>query len=626
MSRHDTEAYVTRIFKIRDNIREREKGTHGVYDKTINPLTIITASPGSGKSTFLVNFPVSSAYKNYCNGSSPIVSTFVFTKEMGFEDDLLGLRMIYGTLRPMRVLSERLTFEEFLNEVDPSSDKSKYKELTARDAVRILRNIFDSESVITPETKRRPLLFLVDEIKKSNNPKDVIRQLGNVLDENADVNILISSPSPGYMGELMGGYRPLEFVVIKPLLEGKLGSKECLEWVNTIIASAVQIDDTIKIDPSKLSILRNAYLLFSGHPRSLERMLNIMHGGSIDSHVIDNLLETRYTATSLLDLLVRKLYEALQYPNIVTLDEFEEYVLATPSLFEKGNVGFRKRVEEGSILIYDKVRTEYIICAPAISFLHKLQSKFFARNENAAYENCDTVYKLIDELMETEITLKPDSWLQRIVCFTIASRYYSRKPETYVLLGLEDSDVIRDTDQTLKITESKNISNIIDNIETDELLIPYHTTVGYNALLILQIEYTEQKAFFYLQMKLAPPSVVSDATLSDIVSSMIQNNLDHYLSENNRVLPVERKAEKNVLDNLHMVLYIWGLSDDELRNQVSQDMVLKKLKHKKTRKYVQDHWKQIHFVGTDTLKSWINPTMIPLVILFNEVQNILLKT
>ena len=91
-------------------------------------------------------------------------------------------------------------------------------------------------------------------------------------------------------------------------------------------------------------------------------------------------------------------------------------------------------------------------------------------------------------------------------------------------------------------------------------------------------------------------------------------------------MPVERKAEKNVLDNLHMVLYIWGLSDDELRNQVSQDMVLEKLKHKKTRKYVNDHWKQIHFVGTDTLKSWINPTMIPLVILFNEVQNNLLKT
>ena len=105
---------------------------------------------------------------------------------------------------------------------------------------------------------------------------------------------------------------------------------------------------------------------------------------------------------------------------------------------------------------------------------------------------------------------------------------------------------------------------------------------------------------------------------------MIKNNLDHYLGDNNKVSYAsvdDRKRDDNVLDDLHMVLYVWGIDDSVIRSQLSQDMVLETLQNSTARKYVKDHWKQIHLVGTDTLKSWINPTMVPLAKLFNNIQD-----
>ena len=82
----------------------RQEFRAGIKDKSWNPLITVPASPGSGKSTFLVHFPQSRHFQNYCNGLSPIVCTLTFNYEMQYADDILGLRIIYGTLRSMRML------------------------------------------------------------------------------------------------------------------------------------------------------------------------------------------------------------------------------------------------------------------------------------------------------------------------------------------------------------------------------------------------------------------------------------------------------------------------------------------------------------------------------------------
>ena len=162
-------------------------------------------------------------------GSPAIVSTLTFNKGMAFNKDVLGLRIIYGALRSMRVISKSPSFEEFLKEVDSTSasEKGKYESLTAEDAVNILRKVFDDPASSTSETSRRPMLILVDEISKAKDDKNVMRELGAVLDEFGNVDIVVSSLSPGYMEEVTKFYRPVDFAILRPLLDAKLGSQEC---------------------------------------------------------------------------------------------------------------------------------------------------------------------------------------------------------------------------------------------------------------------------------------------------------------------------------------------------------------------------------------------------------------
>ena len=51
----------------------RQSGSESLSDKAKNPLIALPGSPGVGKSTFLVHFPITAAYRRYRNETSPIV-------------------------------------------------------------------------------------------------------------------------------------------------------------------------------------------------------------------------------------------------------------------------------------------------------------------------------------------------------------------------------------------------------------------------------------------------------------------------------------------------------------------------------------------------------------------------
>ena len=64
-----------------NHFRDRQKKRNASeipVDKVNNPLTSTTGAPGSGKSTLCAHFPKSTAYSNYINNTSPIVSTITF--------------------------------------------------------------------------------------------------------------------------------------------------------------------------------------------------------------------------------------------------------------------------------------------------------------------------------------------------------------------------------------------------------------------------------------------------------------------------------------------------------------------------------------------------------------------
>ena len=77
----------------------------GAMDKMLNPLIAIPGSPGSGKSTFIVHFPESAAYKQYLQDThrpAAIVSSLTFNSAMDRKSPKIndvGLRIIYGGMR-----------------------------------------------------------------------------------------------------------------------------------------------------------------------------------------------------------------------------------------------------------------------------------------------------------------------------------------------------------------------------------------------------------------------------------------------------------------------------------------------------------------------------------------------
>ena len=112
--------------------------------------------------------------------------------------------------------SKAPSFEEFLLEI-PTSERSQNDTLTATDAVKILRRVFDP--VNPSETTQRPMLIGVDEISKSKNDKVVMKQLGAVLDKFKDVDVIVSALSPAYVENLVtDSQRPVDYVVLSPLL------------------------------------------------------------------------------------------------------------------------------------------------------------------------------------------------------------------------------------------------------------------------------------------------------------------------------------------------------------------------------------------------------------------------
>ena len=196
-------------------------------DKRSNPLIAIPGSPGIGKSTFLCHFPDSKAYTEYVGyNQKPIVSTLTFNSNMetlNVVKDAFGLRIIYGAALAMGLMSKMEWKWKYFVEQFPLLD------LVASDAVRLLKQLLGHS---------RQILILVDEISKANNSVNVMAQLGVVLNEQSECDVVISSLSPGYVQELLtGSQRPVSYVVLPPMLDSGLGREECYKWADGLVSN-----------------------------------------------------------------------------------------------------------------------------------------------------------------------------------------------------------------------------------------------------------------------------------------------------------------------------------------------------------------------------------------------------
>jgi hypothetical protein len=62
--RREEEAEVLECFK--DRIYNRNRKGYTSRDKKVNPIVALPGSPGIGKSTFLMHFPLYSGYTAFC--------------------------------------------------------------------------------------------------------------------------------------------------------------------------------------------------------------------------------------------------------------------------------------------------------------------------------------------------------------------------------------------------------------------------------------------------------------------------------------------------------------------------------------------------------------------------------
>mmetsp|Transcript_12603 Transcript_12603/g.20961 ORF Transcript_12603/g.20961 Transcript_12603/m.20961 type:complete len:422 (+) Transcript_12603:161-1426(+) len=235
-------------------------------DKIINHLTALPGAPGIGKSTFMVHYPESESYKQYCQeyyptNPAPIVSTVIFNSGMGGGPSSIGLRILYGAAVAMGIIDKlTLSWRHFAKSFSNQAEQLE----RAGKAVDILRRLFGDE---------RPILILIDELSQSADDVKIMKSLGNVLASYGNTDILVSSLSPQYVSGLLtslGSQRPIKYILLNPLLDVDFGEcpyelqKACDKLIN---------DLNISIGEYERNALLNLDKLFSGHPRSVENLV-----------------------------------------------------------------------------------------------------------------------------------------------------------------------------------------------------------------------------------------------------------------------------------------------------------------------------------------------------------------
>ena len=256
---------------------------------------------------------------------------------MGGTADYLALRIVYGAAMSMGLIEKGLLWKNF---VKMFSKEFKDAESDVLAAVELLQRIFG---------ENRRVLILVDEVSKSKKSITNLSNLGLILDESDRFDVLVSSLSANYVDKLVtGSQRSINYEYLRPMLDARLGEKEYQNWAKSLIEKAESPMIVEKVDIFKKNALYNFYLLYSGHPRALERMKQAMEDPRRDwSKIITALQDSNISVVQLIFLLTRELpsYNCFTpgFPNA----DIENYVFRNPAVSFLADNHFRALTESG---------------------------------------------------------------------------------------------------------------------------------------------------------------------------------------------------------------------------------------------------------------------------------------
>lgn len=333
----------------------------GATDKNDNPFIALPATAGSGKSTELVHFPASAAYQEFCDHPdefhAPIVSLLTFNSGMEGGPISIGLRILFGALACMNLLLNQ-TWDEFC-----SQPAACDKHITAVDAVNMLRRVLGQD---------RRVLVCVDELSKAANGEDavVMIDLGSLLTRVAVCDVLVTALSPQYVTELVSGsHRPIKYLPIQPL-EGDVD--ECRDAVKHFLNRKMK-GKNVEIGDYKRRILRSAYLLASGHPRTLEYLAKELLQGDKKSERMFRALWNKNTDAAQFIKLVCGLTCFELYTNVPTDATELDFVLSISAHNPQNSPMFRKSIERNLVKIYEGIGNSFRVTTSLAAFFSAVE-------------------------------------------------------------------------------------------------------------------------------------------------------------------------------------------------------------------------------------------------------------
>lgn len=247
---------------------------------TVNPLVTLPTTSGCGKSRFLVHFPQSTAYTQYAiggNGEHPVVSLLSFSNFQQGGPKGLGLRLAYGCLKSMGLIPHHIpSWRDF------GALYQSYDRLSGLEVLRILRSVFGTE---------RKFFIGVDSMyrDRADNPTQVLRELGEILDNDGSTDVIVSTLAPPYIQtENPEPQREMVNLPIPPYAT-LWRCEEYAIFAREIIERArVQLEDSIvrhRTDAKeaaeeramfdyKSKVITAGALLAGGHPGTVSRLLD----------------------------------------------------------------------------------------------------------------------------------------------------------------------------------------------------------------------------------------------------------------------------------------------------------------------------------------------------------------
>ena len=539
-------------------------GVEDPRDKTLNPLITIPGSPGSGKSTFFAHFPESTAFQTFLGSRSPIVSTLTYNSGMDGGPASIGLRILFGAVRAMG-LADDLTWKGFSKDLE---------DIQAVDAVQLLRRVFGED---------RPVLVLVDELSKAEGyDGTAMTQLGELLNSDGDAHVVVSSLSPAYITSLLSGsQRRVVYVVLSPLDTCDLGQPECKVWAETFITPVT--------DTFKANLLRSAYLLASGHPRSLEELVKAftssdssrwasvrreMRDGSVPSVLRALALETSLVSPSIQKQLDRDALELVLSCKLIKVDTTEAPTAAL----------FRDLLEKGAIFVCRGQGSQFSPAVTGSSIVHVVESLQSSTEQFGPRAQAAKV--LFQNLVDRVIA----DWWERCVDLTMVCRSFDGAT-THQVFGIETAG-LRTFSAPLTVRKADTADDL-KVANANELLVSPPGHKGYDS------RATVAGAWFYNQMKIDQPKMPAAKVRARTIASIIDEHSAFFPSDTD-------------LSRVHVSFYEWGNDGSYIPSQQDVLEALAGLNGDQgiANKYVQDHWQNVHTVTRPMLIDWLVPSLL----------------